>query len=134
VINQTCLHVLLDQFLATARARPGFDLARIIRELEATDPAWFRRLVQVHVERVGRFWRLFPDVCTFRYRRWARLCGSRRLAHLPAMLVGSAVTGFAAWLAWRTLRRGEFGYWPGKTEPRPRQPAARPGLRTALST
>ena len=125
MIGQTFVHVLVDKYLPGAcvwnAARPG----EVVRLLDETDPGWLRELINNHVREAGRFWRLFPDVCSFRLRRWSGLPARRKLTHLPATLLGTGVTLLAAWMAYRSLRRGALGYWPQKP-PRAGQPPGAP--------
>lgn len=114
MIGQTFVHVLVDRFLPAECARRRTELGELIRQLDEEDPAWLRRLIQDHVREAGHFWRLFPGVCTFRLARWARQRGWRLVAHFPATLVGCLVTAVAAFLAYRSLRRGLLEYWPIK--------------------
>lgn len=114
MIGQTFVHVLVDNYLpglcARLSARPG----ETVRSLDESDPDWLRGLINDHVRAVGHFWRLFPGICSFRLVRWAQLPARRKLSHLPATLLGTGVTMLAAWMAYRSLRRGSLGYWPQK--------------------
>src|SRR5207247_11126275 len=87
-------------------------LADTIRKKEQTDPDWLKRLIAAHLRRVRFFWRLFPDLLSFRFRRLARLKGRQRLLHFPSALAGFLVALLAGWLAGRFLRRGATHYWP----------------------
>lgn len=124
MIGQAFVHVLVDRFLPAEARRRRLEPGELIRQLDEEDPTWLRRLIREHITRAGHFWRLFPGVCTFRLRRWARQRGWRLAAHLPATLVGCAVTAVAAFLAFRSLRRGLIEYWPIKPpQTRPPVPA-----------
>lgn len=114
MIGQTFVHVLADKFLREAcvsnTARPG----EVVRLLDEVNPDWLRDLINDHVREARYFWRLFPGVCSFRFKRWSGLRGRRKLTLLPATLLGTGVTMLAAWMAYRSLRRGTLGYWPQK--------------------
>jgi hypothetical protein len=94
-------------------------LAETLRAMERRDPDWLRREVGHHLQATRRFWRVFPGALSFRWRRWWKLRGAKRLTHLPATVVGFGVTLSACWRAHRALRRGAMHYWPKAT----RQPA-----------
>ena len=66
MIGQTTVHVLIGYVKSLPWAERS-NLAAHLKRKEAADPAWLRRLTQEHL--VGRsFWRLFPNVLTFRCR------------------------------------------------------------------
>ncbi len=125
MIGQTFVHVLVDRHLPSLCARHMTQPGEVIRLLDETDPQWLRRIIDAHVSEAGHFWRLFPDVCTFRLKRWARQPVGRKLRTLPATIVGTGVTFIAAWMAYRALRRGATGYWPQKPPRADEPPAAR---------
>jgi hypothetical protein len=58
------------------------------------------------------FWRLFPGILGFRWKRLAKMRGRRRLTHFPAAAAGFVITLLACWQAQRFLRRGVSTYWP----------------------
>jgi hypothetical protein len=117
MIGQTFVHLLIDRYLPTLPAADRADLNRTVQRLDEEDPAWLRRLVAEHLRRTRWFWRLFPGILSFRFRRLARLPVAKRLLHLPATLIGFGVTLAAGWLAARALRRGRLHYWPDKRQP-----------------
>jgi hypothetical protein len=121
MIGQTFVHLLVDRYLPTLPAADRADLNRTVQRLDEEDPAWLRRLVAEHLRQTRWFWRLFPGILSFRFRRLARIPAAKRLLHLPATLIGFGVTLLACWLAARALRRGRLRYWPDK-----RQPPGRP--------
>ena len=128
MIGQTFVHVLVDNYLPAHCAGNGAQLAQTVQQLDEQDPDWLRRLMHEHMRESRHFWRLFPDICTFRLKRWAQLPGRRKLRHLPATLVGTAVTFMAAWMAFRSLRAGSLAYWPEKpSRPDVPPPAHLPG-------
>ncbi len=130
MIGQTFVHVLVDKYLPAACRVHAADPGEVIRQLDEANPGWLRELINNHIHAAGHFWRLFPDVCSFRLKRWRALPARRKLTHLPATLVGTAVTAAAAWLAFRSLRRGALGYWPQK--PPQSGPASRARLPDGL--
>lgn len=111
MIGQTTVHVLLTylQGLAEEERR---DLAATLKRNEARDPDWLKKLIAEHLRREQYFWRIFPDVLSFRWRRWARLRGAKKLTHFPAAAAGFGVTLIACWRAARFLRGGIANYWP----------------------
>jgi len=111
MIGQTTVHVLIGH-LKTLPERDRANLGATLRQLEARDPEWLRRLIDAHVAPPRRFWLLFPGILVFRWKRLGRLRGIRRLTHFPAAAVGSAITLVACWQASRFLRRGMSAYWP----------------------
>jgi glycosyltransferase involved in cell wall biosynthesis len=111
MIGQTTVHVLIG-YLMTLPERDRANLGATLRQLEARDPEWLRRLIDAHVAPPRRFWQLFPGILAFRWRRLARMRGIRKVTHFPAAAVGSAITLVACWQAMRFLRRGMSAYWP----------------------
>src|SRR6266568_1550329 len=91
MIGQTTVHVLVE-YLKTLPLKQREDLADTLRRKEETDPDWLKQLLQEHMSRNSVFWRLFPGVLTFRFRRWRKLKGRQRVTHLPATLAGFVVT------------------------------------------
>jgi glycosyltransferase involved in cell wall biosynthesis len=110
MIGQTTVHVLLE-YVRSLPCEVRSNLAVHLEQKEAADPAWLKRLTEEHL-RGQPFWRLFPNLLTFRLRRWWKLKGLKRVTHFPAALAGLGVTLIACALAHRHFRRGEIGYWP----------------------
>jgi hypothetical protein len=117
MIGQTTAYVLIEYIKSLPETQRAH-LGETLRGLEKSDPEWLKRLIDVHVARTRRFWRLFPGLLSFRWKRVADMRGIRRLTHLPAAAAGFAVTLVASWQAARFLRGGSFNYWPAA----PRQP------------
>lgn len=116
MIGQTTLHLLLDKELR--RGAGGTDrLAEGLRERERTDPAWLKKLTAAHLHETRRFWKLFPGIPGFRFKRLAKMDGVKRMVYLPAALVGVVVTLASCWMAHRFLRRGHTQYWPDTASP-----------------
>jgi glycosyltransferase involved in cell wall biosynthesis len=111
MIGQTTVHVLVE-YLKTLPLKQREDLADTLRRKEETDPDWLKWLLQEHLNCNPAFWRLFPGVLTFRFRRWRKLKGRQRLTHLPATLAGFMVTLIACVRAHRHFRNGQVHYWP----------------------
>ncbi len=111
MIGQTTVHVLLE-YLKTRSFDERTNLADTLREHENRDPEWLAKKIDAHIHRTRFFWRLFPGILTFRFRRLWKLPGWRKLTHLPAALAGFGVTLIACWRAHRFLRRGMSQYWP----------------------
>jgi len=87
-------------------------LSATLQRLESRDPDWLKKRIAAHIDRTHFFWRLFPGILGFRWRRLAKMQGRQRLTHLPATIAGFAVTLVACFLAARFLRRGVSNYWP----------------------
>jgi hypothetical protein len=111
MIGQTSVHVLVE-YLKTLPPAERANLAEAMELRERTDPDWLRKLVDQHLARVRFFWRLFPGILTFRFRRLWKLEGRRKLTHFPAAMVGLAVTLIACARAFQFLKRGQTYYWP----------------------
>jgi glycosyltransferase involved in cell wall biosynthesis len=121
MIGQTTLHVII----AYLKALPEADrthLAATLRRLEERNPDWLKEQIEAHIERERFFWRLFPDVLTFRWRRLGRMRGTAKVTHFPAAAAGFLITLVACWRASRFLRGGVAAYWP-KTLRKPILPA-----------
>ena len=98
--------------LKTLPLKQRTDLAHTLRHKEEASPDWIERLVAEHLQRVRYFWRLFPDAASFRFKRWWRMRGLKRLTHLPATLVGFAMTMIACAQASRHFKHGKMHFWP----------------------
>lgn len=114
MIGQTGVYVLLE-YLKTLSPGARTRLAETLRQLEATDPDWLKRLIANHVRARPFFWQLFPGIVTFRFKRLWRLPGLKKLTHFPAAMAGFMVTMTACARAHRALRRGTTQYWPKPT-------------------
>ena len=111
MIGQTTVHVLVE-YLKGLPPDQRANLATTLRRIEAADPDWAKLLIHQHLRRTRFFWRLFPDVLTFRFKRWRKLPGLKRLTHLPAAAAGWAVTLIACARARWHFKRGQMHYWP----------------------
>ena len=111
MIGQTIVHVLVEH-LKTLPQKQRTDLAQTLRHKEEASPDWIERLVAEHLQRVRHFWRLFPDAASFRFKRWWRMRGLKRLTHLPATLVGFVMTMIACAQAARHFKHGKMHFWP----------------------
>lgn len=111
MIGQATVHVMVE-YLLTLPERDRAQLAATLRRLDASDPDWLKKKINAHVARTGFFWRLFPGILGFRWRRLGRLRGWKRVTHFPAAAAGFGVTLVACWQAARFLRRGATNYWP----------------------
>jgi glycosyltransferase involved in cell wall biosynthesis len=127
MIGQTTVHVLIT-YLKTLPRADRANLGSTLRINEARDPEWFRQLIDAHVARPRRFWQLFPGILGLRWKRLAKLRGSRRITHFPAAAAGFVVTLAACWQALRFLRHGISAYWP-KTVRRAILPASSIGVK-----
>ena len=111
MIGQTLVYVLVE-YLKTLPADERAHLADTLRQRERSDPEWLRKLLDEHLVSVRYFWRLFPGVLTFRFRRLWKLKGLRKLTHFPAAVVGETVTLIACARAFSFLKKGQSYYWP----------------------
>jgi hypothetical protein len=111
MIGQATVYVIVE-YLYTLPEADRANLAATLQRLEARDPDWLKKLINVHLAHTRYFWRLIPGILSFRWQRLARLRGVQRLTHFPAAAVGFAVTLIACWQASRFLRRGVSNYWP----------------------
>lgn len=111
MIGQATVHVIVEYLLTLPEADRAH-LAATLQRLEAGDPDWLKKRIDAHVAQTGVFWRLFPGILGFRWRRLAQMRGLRRVTHFPAAVAGFAVTLVACWQAARFLRRGVSNYWP----------------------
>jgi glycosyltransferase involved in cell wall biosynthesis len=111
MIGQASVYVLVE-YLKTLTPVERTNLAEALRERERSDPEWLRKLLDQHLARARFFWRLFPGILTFRFRRLWKLKGMRKLTHFPAALMGLAVTLIACARAFQFLKKGQTNYWP----------------------
>jgi glycosyltransferase involved in cell wall biosynthesis len=111
MIGQTTVHVLIE-YLKTLPLEERTDLATTLKRKDDADPDWTKQLIHEHLRRTRYFWRLFPDLLTFRFRRWRKLGGVKRLTHFPAAMAGFVVTLIACARAHHHFKRGQMHYWP----------------------
>jgi hypothetical protein len=111
MIGQATVYVIVE-YLQTLPEHDRAHLAETLQRLDVEDPDWLKRLINAHVARTGVFWRLFPGILGFRWRRLAQMRGVARVTHFPAAVAGFGVTLVACWQAARFLRRGVSNYWP----------------------
>ena len=52
----------MDDYLKRLPAGTGPRLGEVIREKEAADPFWLKRLIAEHVERTRFCWQLYPGL------------------------------------------------------------------------
>jgi hypothetical protein len=103
LIGQTTVHVLVE-YVKTLSFDDRRNIGETLRRCDARQPGWLRERVAEHIRARPFCWQLFPDLLTFRFQRWFRLRGLRKLTHFPAALAGFAVTLLAAVRAHRVLR------------------------------
>jgi glycosyltransferase involved in cell wall biosynthesis len=112
MIGQTIVHLLVDKYLATLPLNKRKRLADTLRQKEAADPPWLKRLIGEHLHRTPYFWKLYPGLLTERLRHWSRLRGWKRWSCAPAVGASFLVSLLASFLAWRALKTGTMNYWP----------------------
>lgn len=111
MIGQAGVYVLVE-YLKRLPLAERANLAETLRRHEQCDPDWLRFLIGQHLLHSRYFWRLFPGILTFRFRRCWKMSGFRKLTHFPAAVAGFVVTLIACWRAHRHLRNGHTQYWP----------------------
>ncbi|HZV34280.1 MAG TPA: hypothetical protein VFB72_06855, partial [Verrucomicrobiae bacterium] len=111
MIGQTIVHVLVEYLKQLPEAQ-RVQLATTLRNHEQAKPDWLAQLVAEHLQRARFFWRLFPDVLSFRFKRWRNMAGIKRLTHLPAALSGFALTLITCAQAHRHFKTGRMHFWP----------------------
>jgi glycosyltransferase involved in cell wall biosynthesis len=112
IIGQTVVHLLIDQYLKSLPVSQRRALGQTLKEHETRDPAWLKRLIQEHLRQTRCFWRLYPGLLAYRFKRWAGLNPLQRMLCAPAVLSGFVFTLLSAWLAYRFLKQGSIDYWP----------------------
>jgi glycosyltransferase involved in cell wall biosynthesis len=112
MIGQTIVHVLVDDYLKKLPLAQRAKLAETLRSKEQTDPNWLKQLIAVHLRRIRFFWQLYPGLLTHRFQRLRRLSLLKKLACLPATVVGFFVTLISGRMAYETLKSGCTDYWP----------------------
>ena len=121
MLGQTVVHLLVDQEIRGWPPEQKLNLAAALRAREAADPLWLERRIAGHLRRTRFFWRLFPGILTFRFRRLAKLRPRDRIKHFPMAVLGWLVMLAACRGARRLLRRGVADYWPDTQSPNLRQ-------------
>jgi len=111
MIGQTTVYVILD-YLMTLPEAQRVNLAQTLREHEARDPDWLKKLIDAHLARTRHFWQLFPGILSFRWARLRQMQGAKKLTHFPAAAAGFVVTLIACREATKFLRGGVSPYWP----------------------
>jgi glycosyltransferase involved in cell wall biosynthesis len=111
-IGQTIVHLLVDDHLKRLPAWERSKLADTLRRKEQENPDWLKRLVHEHVRRVRFFWRLYPGVVTYRFRKLAHMNWIQRGICFPAVLLGMMLSLAASFAAFRFLKAGYTTYWP----------------------
>lgn len=111
MIGQTTVYVILD-YLMTLPEAQRVNLAQTLREHEARDPDWLKKLIDAHLARTRHFWQLFPGILSFRWARLRQMRGAKKITHFPAAAAGFVVTLVACRQARKFLRGGVSTYWP----------------------
>jgi len=112
IIGQTVVHILVDKHLVSLSPEARQDLPATIQAADLADALWLKGLIAEHLRTTRFFWRLYPGLLTQRFRHLANLGGLKRLLCLPAACASVLVGLIAAWMAWRSLKRGAIDYWP----------------------
>jgi hypothetical protein len=112
IIGQTIVHLLVDQHLRELSDLERRHLAATLRNKEATDPDWLKRLINGHLKKTRFFWRLYPDLLGHRFKCLRRLRFSRQLLCFPAAAAGWCASILSSSMAYRSLKSGCTNYWP----------------------
>jgi hypothetical protein len=112
IIGQTIVHLLVDEYLKGLPLTQRLHLADALKQKEAADPGWLKRLIAQHLERTRFFWQLYPGFLGQRFRALAGLDHRARLRLAPAAIVGSLLSLIPCFMAHASLKRGVTNYWP----------------------
>ena len=129
MVLQTHVHVLVEFARKLSTAERG-RWAELFRRLDHEEPDWLERQLAEHLRRERHFWRLFPNLLSFRFRRLAQLPWRKKITHFPAACIGFSVTLITSARAHRAFRSGLVRYWPkaarsGSIPPSPASGASR---------
>ena len=112
VIGQTVIHLLVDQYLKALPLRQRQRLAETLRDNDARDPDWLKRLMSDHLQSVRWFWQLYPGLLSYRFRRLRQLSLAKKVLCFPAACASAGATLVASFSAYRALKSGLIDYWP----------------------
>lgn len=112
MIGQTIVHLLVDKHLRTLPLEQRLGMADILRNKDATDRDWLKRLISEHLRQTRFFWRLYPNLLAQHFHRLGKVHGLRKLACLPAALAGWLAALIASYTAFQSLKNGCINYWP----------------------
>jgi glycosyltransferase involved in cell wall biosynthesis len=112
MIGQTMVHILVDQFLPSLTDGQRRDMVSTLRQKDATDRTWLKRLVAAHLSQMKVFWRLYPNLLGQRFKRWSQLKTRQRIISFPQTMAASALSLIPCYLAYAALKSGVTDYWP----------------------
>jgi hypothetical protein len=112
IMGQTIVHILVDGYLKSRPPAERARLAETLEEMDRTDPAWLKRLIDQHLRRTRYWWHLYPGMSGLGFRRLRRLKWVERLVCLPAATASSALALISGRLAFAALKAGCTDYWP----------------------
>jgi glycosyl transferase family 2 len=112
VMGQTIVHLLVDKHLPGLPPSQREHLHETLRARDTADPDWLKRLTREHLQRVPWFWRLYPGLISYRFRRLRELSPLKQILCLPAACGSACATLLASFFAYRTLKSGSMDYWP----------------------
>ncbi len=112
MIGQTIVHILVDNYLKQLPLAKRMKLADALSENEKSDPNWLKRLIGEHLKRTKYWWRLYPDLLSYRFKRLAELNRLKRIACFPAAVAGFLVALVSSFMAHASLKSGTTDYWP----------------------
>ncbi len=103
------IYVFLRDYLS---AQTGTrDAGEIVRDNNADDPDWYRKLIRERVAGGGR-WVIYPGAFGIRFRRLKKLPLPQRIRKLPATLVGFILDAMVLVAANAFLKSGKLkGIW-----------------------
>src|SRR4051812_38078981 len=76
MIGQATVYVIIE-YLQTLPEAERAQLSATLQRLEARDPDWLKKRIAAHIDRTDYFWRLFPGILGFRWRRLAKMQGAQ---------------------------------------------------------
>ncbi|MDH3376306.1 MAG: glycosyltransferase [Gammaproteobacteria bacterium] len=111
-VAQTITYFLCEQFLPRLSRDDRYRFAETVMNRETLDPEWCIRPFKEYVRSTTRFWNLYPDALTFRFRRLKLLGGLSRIGYFPVAIAGFCVDLITCYQAHRSLRLQQVDFWP----------------------
>ena len=110
MMGQAAVHVLIEHLKAMSGLERR-NLVATLRQKDADDPDWLKRLLAVHLRKKPFFWQIFPGILTAGFRRLLREPHFDKVTHFPAACAGFLTTVIACARAAQTMRRRMTQYW-----------------------
>ncbi len=110
--RQQIAHAIYVYLRDDLKARMGEQNAgELIRDSNARDPDWYRKLIRQRVEQ-GGWWVMYPGALTVRFKRLAHLSFFERLLKLPTACFGFLMDAIVLVAANAKLKSGQLkGVW-----------------------